>query len=187
MPGPLVVVALGTAAVAAFGLDEHGIAVIGDVPSGLPHPALPDVDELSRLMVPALGLLLVGYTDVILTARAFATDDQGGRLDANQELLALGAANLGAGLLSGFPVSNSASRTALADSTGARSQVYSLTAAVAVLAVLLFVSPLLELPPPGTCRRRGAVRARPLVRAQHRGQCGGGHHRAGLRRRAASR
>ncbi|WP_190623071.1 sulfate permease [Streptomyces venezuelae] len=147
VPGPLVVVGLGTVAVAAFGLDEHGIAVIGAVPTGLPHPALPDFDELSRLMVPALGILLVGYTDVILTARAFATGDEVGRLDANQELLALGAANLGAGVLSGFPVSSSASRTALADSTGARSQVYSLTAGAVVLAVLLFLSPLLSLTP----------------------------------------
>ncbi|MET9725978.1 SulP family inorganic anion transporter [Streptomyces zaomyceticus] len=147
VPGPLVVVGLGTVAVAAFGLDELGIAVIGAVPAGLPHPALPDFEELSRLMVPALGILLVGYTDVILTARAFATGDEVGRLDANQELLALGAANLGAGVLSGFPVSSSASRTALADSTGARSQVYSLTAGAVVLAVLLFLSPLLSLTP----------------------------------------
>ncbi|MCD2468958.1 sulfate permease [Streptomyces sp. MBT42] len=147
VPGPLVVVVLGTVAVAAFALDGHGIAVIGDVPVGLPHPALPDIDELSRLLVPALGILLVGYTDVILTARAFATGDEVGRLDANQELLALGAANLGAGALSGFPVSSSASRTALADSAGARSQVYSLTAGAAVLAVLLFLSPLLSRTP----------------------------------------
>ncbi|MEU7514515.1 sulfate permease [Streptomyces sp. NPDC042898] len=147
VPGPLVVVGLGTVAVAAFGLEDHGVAVIGDVPAGLPHPALPDFDELSRLVVPALGILLVGYTDVILTGRAFATGGEVGRLDANQELLALGAANLGAGVLSGFPVSSSASRTALADSTGARSQVYSLTAGAAVLAVLLFLSPLLSLTP----------------------------------------
>ncbi|MEU6977894.1 sulfate permease [Streptomyces sp. NPDC046371] len=147
VPGPLVVVGLGTVAVAAFGMEAHGVAVIGDVPAGLPHPALPAFDELSRLMVPALGLLLVGYTDVILTARAFATGDEVGRLDANQELLALGAANLGAGVLSGFPVSSSASRTALAHSTGARSQVYALTAGAAVLAVLLFLGPLLSLTP----------------------------------------
>ncbi|MER5205996.1 sulfate permease [Streptomyces sp. NPDC002825] len=147
VPGPLVVVGLGTVAVAALGLDEHGIAVIGTVPAGLPPPTMPDFGELSQLMVPALGILLVGYTDVILTARAFAAGDDVGRLDANQELLALGAANLGAGVLSGFPVSSSASRTALADSTGARSQVYSLTAGAAVLAVLLFLGPLLSLTP----------------------------------------
>ncbi|MEU0398453.1 sulfate permease [Streptomyces sp. NPDC006208] len=147
VPGPLLVVVLGTAAVAVFGLDELRIAVIGEVPAGLPHPALPGLDELPHLMLPALGLLLVGYTDVILTARAFAKGGESGRLDANQELLALGAANLGAGALHGFPVSSSASRTALADSAGARTQVYSLTAGAAVLAVLLVLSPLLSLTP----------------------------------------
>lgn len=80
---------------------------------------------------------------MILTARAFASRDSGQRLDANQELLALGAANLGAGVLHGFPVSSSASRTALAASGGGRSQAYSLVACAAVLAVLLFLSPLL--------------------------------------------
>ncbi|AZS76132.1 sodium-independent anion transporter [Streptomyces lydicus] len=79
----------------------------------------------------------------ILTARAFATDDSGPRLDAHQELFALGAVNLGAGTLQGFPVSSSASRTLLAQSTGAHTQAYGLTAGAAVLAVLLFLSPLL--------------------------------------------
>ncbi len=68
----------------------------------MPQPALPDPGDLPQLILPALGVLLVGYTDVILTARAFATHDGGHRLDANQELLALGAANLGAGSLHGF-------------------------------------------------------------------------------------
>ncbi|MFF3323980.1 SulP family inorganic anion transporter [Streptomyces sp. NPDC002889] len=142
VPGPLAAVVLGTAA-AAFGLEEHGVAVIGEVPAGLPHPQLPDLGELSALLLPALGLLLVGYTDVILTARAFAARDEGRPLDADQELFALGAANLGASVLHGFPVSSSASRTALAESAGGRSQVYSLAAGAAVLAVLLFLSPLL--------------------------------------------
>lgn len=147
VPGPLLAVVLGTAAVAAFGLDEHGVAVIGEVPAGLPAVELPDLRELPRLLLPALGLLLVGYTDVILTARAFAARDEGRPLDADQELLALGAANLGAGALHGFPVSSSASRTALAESAGGRSQMYSLAAGAAVLAVLLFLSPLLTLTP----------------------------------------
>lgn len=147
VPGPLLAVVLGTAAVAAFGLDEHGVAVIGEVPAGLPGVELPDLSELPQLLLPALGLLLVGYTDVILTARAFAARDEGRPLDSDQELLALGAANLGAGALHGFPVSSSASRTALAESAGGRSQMYSLTAGAAVLAVLLFLSPLLTLTP----------------------------------------
>ncbi|MGQ4388649.1 SulP family inorganic anion transporter [Streptomyces sp. SAS_270] len=144
-PGPLLAVVLGTAAVAVFHLDDrHGIEVIGEVPAGLPDVALPHLTELPPLVLPALGVLLVGYTDVILTARGFTRheDDEEG-VDANQELLAMGAASLGASALHGFPVSSSASRTALAFSTGARSQAYSLVAGVAVLAVLLFLSPLL--------------------------------------------
>ncbi|MFF5955783.1 SulP family inorganic anion transporter [Streptomyces luteogriseus] len=146
VPGPLLVVVFATAAVALFDLDDHyGIKVIGDVPSGLPAVALPELTELPHLVLPALGVVLVGYTDVILTARAFTTrDDQGPGLDANQEFLALGAANLGAGTLHGFPVSSSASRTALASSAGGHSQAYSLVTGTAVLAVLLFLSPLLS-------------------------------------------
>lgn len=149
VPGPLLAVVLGTAAVATFDLDErYGIKTIGEVPSGLPGLALPDLTELPHLVLPALGVLLVAYTDFILTARAFTgRDDEGPALDPNQEFLALGAANLGAGCLHGFPVSSSASRTALASSAGARSQAYSLVAGAGVLAVLLFLSPLLSRTP----------------------------------------
>ncbi|MGW2380075.1 SulP family inorganic anion transporter [Streptomyces sp. NPDC001658] len=148
VPAPLLLVVLGTAAVAVLDLDDrYGIKVIGEVPSGLPRFALPDLGGLPNLVLPALGVLLVGYTDVILTARAFADRTEGQELDANQELLGLGAANLGSGLLHGFPVSSSASRTALASSAGARSQAYSLVAGAAVLAVLLLLSPLLTRTP----------------------------------------
>ncbi|MPY64900.1 SulP family inorganic anion transporter [Streptomyces spongiae] len=144
VPAPLLAVVLGTTVVAVFGLDErYGIKVIGDIPAGLPGLALPDLTELPDLLLPALGVLLVGYTDFILTARAFADRDTDA-LDADQEFLALGAANLGAGAVHGFPVSSSASRTALASSAGARSQAYSLVAGAVVLAVLLFLSPLLS-------------------------------------------
>ncbi|GGX59005.1 SulP family inorganic anion transporter [Streptomyces fructofermentans] len=149
VPGPLLALVLGTAAVAVLDLDErYGIKVIGEVPAGLPGFDLPGPGDLRGLVLPALGVLLVGYTDFILTARAFADRDDAGRpLDANQELLALGAANLGAGALHGFPVSSSASRTALAASAGARTQLYSLVACAGVLAVLLFLSPLLARTP----------------------------------------
>ncbi|WP_420312792.1 SulP family inorganic anion transporter [Streptomyces sp. YS-B37] len=151
VPGPLLAVVLGTAAVAVLGLDDrYGIKVIGHVPAGLPTLGLPDLAQLPHLVLPALGVLLVAYTDFILTARAFTGgdgDDDGPGLDADQEFLALGAANLGAGALHGFPVSSSASRTALAASAGARSQAYSLIAGAVVLAVLLFLSPLLSRTP----------------------------------------
>ncbi len=146
VPGPLLAFVLATAAVVVFDLDgRYGIKVIGEIPSGLPALAWPDLGELPRLVLPALGVLIVAYTDFILTARAFHTGGPG--LDANQEFLALGAANLGAGALHGFPVSSSASRTALASSAGGRSQAYSLVAGAVVLAVLLFLSPLLSRAP----------------------------------------
>ncbi|MFD4872319.1 SulP family inorganic anion transporter [Streptomyces sp. NPDC058420] len=150
VPGPLLAVVLGTAAVAVLDLDDrYGIKVIGHVPAGLPTLGLPDLARLPHLVLPALGVLLVAYTDFILTARAFTggDEDDGPGLDADQEFLALGAANLGAGALHGFPVSSSASRTALAASAGARSQAYSLIAGAVVLAVLLFLSPLLSRTP----------------------------------------
>ncbi|MER6209986.1 sulfate permease [Streptomyces sp. NPDC001642] len=151
IPGPLLAVVLGTAAVAVLGLDDrYGVKVIGHVPAGLPTLGLPDLAQLPHLVLPALGVLLVAYTDFILTARAFTggdEDDDSPGLDADQEFLALGAANLGAGALHGFPVSSSASRTALAASAGARSQAYSLIAGAVVLAVLLFLSPLLSRTP----------------------------------------
>ncbi|WP_314220107.1 SulP family inorganic anion transporter [Streptomyces zaehneri] len=149
VPGPLVAFVLGTAAVVVLDLDgRYGLKVIGEVPGGLPSLAVPDLSELPHLVLPALGVLLVAYTDFILTARAFADhDDEGPGLDADQEFLALGAANLGAGALHGFPVSSSASRTALASSAGAGSQAYSLVAGAVVLAVLLFLSPLLARTP----------------------------------------
>ncbi|KFG08622.1 SulP family inorganic anion transporter, partial [Streptomyces scabiei] len=149
VPGPLLAVVLGTAAVVVLNLDgRYGLAVIGEVPSGLPGLAAPDLGALPELVLPALGVLLVAYTDCILTARAFdGPRGEGPALDANQEFLALGAVNLGAGAVHGFPVSSSASRTALASSAGAGSQAYSLVAGAAVLAVLLLLSPLLTRTP----------------------------------------
>jgi high affinity sulfate transporter 1 len=146
LPTPLLAVLLATIAVVVFDLQRHGIAVIGAVPRGLPTPALPGVGDLRHLLLPAVGVLVVGYTDMVLTARAFAA--RGGHpVDANQELLALGAANLGAGLLRGFPISSSASRTALGVAAGGRTQVYSLVTLVCVVAVLLFAGPMLALFP----------------------------------------
>lgn len=134
-----------TVVVAALGLTEHGVTVIGDIPAGLPTPAIPDVsrDEVLALLAPALGIAFVGYTDNILTARSFATRD-GSSVDDRRELLAVGAANVGAALLHGFPVSSSGSRTAIAQAAGARSQLAGLvTVAVTVLSVFT-LEPLLS-------------------------------------------
>ncbi len=142
VPGPLVAVLLASVAVAAFDLDRKGITVIGPVPSGLPRPSVPAVADMPQLLLPAVGVLVVGYTDAVLTARSFASRS-GDQINANQELLALGAGNVGAGLMHGFPISSSASRTALGAAAGVRTQVYSLVVLASVIGVLLFLGPLL--------------------------------------------
>lgn len=145
LPGPLLVMAAAAAVVAVTGLGDHGVAVIGAVPSGLPSLALPAVDggDLRMLIIPAFGVALVGYTDTVLTGRAFATKDQQ-RIDADAELLAIGTANLTAGALQGFPVSSSGSRTAVAAAAGAKSQAYSLVVLATVILTLVVAGPLLS-------------------------------------------
>jgi sulfate permease, SulP family len=143
-PGPLLAVLLAAAAVAVFGLARRGIEVVGPVPAGLPVPRLPEVHprDLQELLLPAFTVLIVGFSDDVLTARSFAR--RGEQITANRELLALGVANTGSALLRGFPVSSSATRTAIAVTTGSRTQLYSLTAAASVVAVLLFARPALS-------------------------------------------
>jgi len=141
-PGALIAVALMTGLVAITDLDQHGVAVVGMLSGGVPQPELPGLTDVRQLLLPAVGILVVGYTDNVLTARSFATR-RGYDIDANQEFLALGACNLGSAVVHGFPVSSSASRTALGDAAGSRSQVFSLVAFVAVLIVLLFLRPAL--------------------------------------------
>jgi sulfate permease, SulP family len=137
-PVPLVGMLLAAGVVAAFSLQDRGIRVVGEIPAGLPTPGLPGLalEELTALLLPAVGVTIVAYSDNVITARAFAIRN-GYHVDANQELLALGTANLSAGVLRGFPVSSSASRTVIADALGNKSQLYSLVALGAVLATLL--------------------------------------------------
>ena len=136
-PGALVAVAVMTGFVAITNLDERGVAVVGLLSGGLPHPGLPSLVDAHQLLLPAVGILVVGYTDNVVTARSFAT--RGGYdINPNQEFLALGACNVGSALVHGFPVSSSASRTALGDAAGNRSQLYSLVAFVTVLFTLVF-------------------------------------------------
>jgi sulfate permease, SulP family len=142
-PGPLLAVLGATAVTVAFGLASHGIATVGPIPAGLPVPGLPDIhpQALRELLLPAFTVLIVGFSDDVLTARSFAR--RGETIRANRELLALGVANVGSSLLRGFPVSSSATRTAIAVTTGSRTQVYSLATAGTVIAVLLAARPLL--------------------------------------------
>jgi len=139
IPGALVLVLLGIAGSWAFDLASRGVTVTGPVPSGLPRPDLPDLtrSDLGSLVVPALAVSLVAFSDAILTARSFAARHHE-VVDANQELLALGVAQLTAGVTQGIPVGSSGSRTAVNDDMGATSQVSGLTAAATIAAILLF-------------------------------------------------
>ena len=138
LPGPLLAVLLASSAVAAFGLSSHGIGVVGPVPARLPTVELPALhpQQLRDLLLPAFTVLIVGFSDDVVTARSFAR--RGEKIVANQELLALSVANIGSSLVHGFPVSSSATRTAIAVTVGNKTRAYSLAVAASVLAVLLF-------------------------------------------------
>lgn len=142
-PGPLLAM-LAAAALVAYLLPGAGIAVIGTLPTDLPSLRLPRLDGIDwlGLLPAALGIAVVGYSDVIVTGRAFAAK-RAERIDPNRELLAMGAANIANGLLSGFPVSSSASRTVIGDAAGSRTQLHSLVAAVMVLAAIFLFAPVL--------------------------------------------
>lgn len=144
-PSALLVLLIAGAVVAIFNLERLGLEVIGEVPRGLPEPRLPDLGDLEiwSLLPFAVGIAIVGFSDNILTGRAFASG-RGEVIDSNQELLALGTANMANGFLQGFPVSSSGSRTVLGDAAGARTQVHSLVVILAVVMVLMFAGPVLE-------------------------------------------
>jgi sulfate permease, SulP family len=143
-PGPLIAMVLAAVAVAVLDVDQFGVKTVGPVPRGLPPAAIPDFStiDFGTLLPAALGVTIVAYTDNVVTGRAFAARRRE-VIDARQEFLALAAANLGAGLFSGFPVSSSGSRTVIGDAVGSRTQLYSLVTAAIVLLTMLFLGPAL--------------------------------------------
>lgn len=142
-PGALTVVVLGTLAVAAFGLHERGVGIVGDVPKGLPAPTLPMLDwELMKQMAPmALAISLVGFMESISVAKAFARKNRYG-IDANRELVGLGVANIAGSLFQGYPVTGGFSRTAVNGQAGAKTGLASLITAGVIGLTLLFLTPL---------------------------------------------
>lgn len=141
-PGPLIAIAGAAAVVAWTPVGGWGLATIGAVPLGLPVPGVPLFAGLDvvGLLPWAVGIALLGYSDNVLTGRAFASRHHQ-RIDAGQELLALGASNVAAGLSGGFPCSSSGSRTVLGDAMGARSQVAGLVVLAGTVGVLLVAGP----------------------------------------------
>ena len=148
VPAALIVVVGAIAVSASLDLAAEGVAVVGDIPSGLPELQLPSpsVDDALTLLPAAIGIFLVCFADEVLTARSFAgRHDQHIRVD--QELLAMGAAQAAAGVTQGLPIGASGSRTAVNDAMGARSQIAGLLAAVTIVVVLLFLTgPIADLP-----------------------------------------
>ena len=144
LPGPLIVV-VGTIILSAV-LDwqAKGVAIVGAVPAGLPRLTIPvvSVQDILALLPAALALTILIYADEILTARVFATK-HGQKMDANQEFVAIGMANIGAGFLTGFPAALSASRTAVNDQMGGKSQWVGIFATALTIIFLLFLTPLL--------------------------------------------
>jgi sulfate permease, SulP family len=148
LPGALVVMGIATALAWALGLADQGVAILQDVPAGLPRPQVPAVSaaDLRALVGPALVIALVGYTETVAVAKAIAARTRE-RIDPNRELLASGAGNVGAGLLSAFPVAGSFSRTAINYQAGARSPFAGVvTAAVVTVTLLLFTGVLYHVP-----------------------------------------
>ena len=144
LPGPLVIVVITIILSAVLGWQAKGVAVVGAVPAGLPRLTIPAVSfqDILALLPAAIALMILIYADEILTARVFAAK-HGQKIDANQEFVAIGMANIGAGFLTGFPAALSASRTAVNDQMGGRSQWVSLFAAALTIIFLLFLTPLL--------------------------------------------
>ena len=144
LPGPLIVVVGAIIASAVFGWESMGVKVVGAVPPGLPKVAIPAVSaqDILALLPAALALTILIYADEILSARVFSVK-HGEKMDANQEFIAIGMSNIGAGLLTGFPAALSQSRTAVSDQMGGKTQWVGLIATVLTIIFLLFFTPLL--------------------------------------------
>jgi SulP family sulfate permease len=150
-PRMLIVVALAIAASSAFDLADHGVAVTGDVPTGLFSVGLPGVgwSETAALLAGALSIVFVGVSESLAAARSMARK-HGYEIDTNQELIAQGMACGTAGLLGGFANDGSLSKTSVADAAGQRSQMASLINAGFILLTMLFLAGLFETLPGAT-------------------------------------
>jgi high affinity sulfate transporter 1 len=149
-PGALLAVVAGIAVVMAFNLQDQ-VTTVGEIPPGLPSFVPPplDVAQISSLALPALAIALVAFADTSVLSRAFASK-RGERVDQDQELFALGTANIATGLFQGYPVSSSSSRTPAAEAAGARTQLTGVVSAVLTGLVLLFFTGILAPLPTAT-------------------------------------
>ncbi len=143
LPAALLVLIGSIVVSAALDLSSHGVAVVGNLPSGLAPPRLPSVglDAVPLLLTGAVGIALLAFAEAMGPAQQFGRE-HGYEVDANRELIALGASNTGAGLFQGFPIGASLSKSAANDRVGAKSSMSLLVAAAATVLVALFFTPL---------------------------------------------
>jgi high affinity sulfate transporter 1 len=140
LPAVLIMVVLSIAATTVFHLAEHGVSLVGVLPRGFPPLTIPRVRlaDLGPLAAGAAGIALVSLADTISTASVFAART-GQEIHGNEEMTGIGAANLAAGLFQGFPVSTSASRTAVAERSGAKTQLTGVTGAALIILMIVLV------------------------------------------------
>jgi high affinity sulfate transporter 1 len=141
IPGILIAVVGATIAVGIFGLADQGVKVLGQMPSGLPSFALPlvAVEDLKSIVIGGIAVAMVSFADTSVLSRTYAAKLKT-RVDPNQEMVGLGAANVATGLVQGFPISSSSSRTPVAEASGSKTQVTGVVGALSV-ALLLVVAP----------------------------------------------
>ncbi len=145
LPAPFLFVAAGIIIVYVFDLGKSGMNLVGSIPSGFPSIGIPafDLSETGDLFVKSLGIVLISYCSFMLTNKSFAAKN-GYQINANQDLYALGFANISSGLSQGFVISGADSRTAVADNAGGKTQMTSIIASQIIVMVLLFFTETLK-------------------------------------------
>lgn len=148
IPGPVLVVAFSVLLSAIFDFEGHGIAIVGEIPQGLPSLTLPSIADLDlhALVLGAGAIFLVSFGSGIIAARSFGAKGDY-VVDPNSELEGFAAANIAAGLFGAFPVTASDSRTAVNFTVGGRSQIASIAAAATLMAILVFFGDVLRILP----------------------------------------
>jgi SulP family sulfate permease len=163
IPAALLAVAFGIALSAFINLPELGISLIGNIPTGLPSFSLPNLSLVGSLWLPAMGIALMSFTESTAATRAFRMHGEPAA-DANQELFALGIANIAGGFFQSYPAGGGTSQTAVNKGAGAKSQVAEMVTVGVVVLTLLFLAPLISLMPEATLGALVLVAAFGLIR-----------------------
>jgi high affinity sulfate transporter 1 len=165
IPAALVVVFLGILASAMLNFEALGVSIVGDIPSGLPTPKLPDLSLVSQLWAGALGIALMSFIESNAAGRSFLRKGEP-PINANQELVALGIANIGSSLFQGYAGGGGTSITAVNRNAGAKTQLTSIIIVITVILTLLFLASVIGLLPQATLGAMVMVAAAGLISIQ---------------------